>query len=130
VSTRLPLDEMFDARIAERLATHGIEAEAVVANPRLRETPDSDLLDHALAAGRALVTNDVRDFERLRRSRTADGVPVPELIYTSDRSFPRDRNFINRLVSALEATARTEAVTGAGGVLWLQTLNKEADWEA
>jgi hypothetical protein len=120
------LDEMFDARVARQLAERGVDAEAVVADPSLRESPDSDLLDRALADGRTLVSNDVRDFERLRRARTADGVPVPALIYTSDRSFPRDRDFIGRLVSALAAAAQAEAVTVSGGVRWLSPVDKES----
>jgi predicted nuclease of predicted toxin-antitoxin system len=120
------LDDMFDARIAVQLAERGIDAVAVVADPSLRESPDSDLLDRALADGRALVTNDVRDFERLRLARTADTAPVPTLIYTSDRSFPRDRDFIGRLVSALAAAAAAEAVTAAGSVLWLSPVDKES----
>ncbi len=126
MNTALLLDEMFDGRIAEQLAKRGVDAVAVVADPMLQEAPDSDLLDHALAAGRALVTNDVRDFERLRRARTANNSPVPALIYTSDRSFPCDRDFIGRLVAAFAAAARTETVRMTGGVLWLAPIDKES----
>ena len=77
------------------------------------------VLEAALAGGRVLVTNNVVDFERLRHQRSADGQPVPPLIYTPEAAFPRNRKFIGRLVDALEYAAKNRLVQASGGVLWL-----------
>jgi hypothetical protein len=92
-----------------------------VADPVARESSDAELLRRALDDGRVLVTNNVVDFERLRRQRQENDDPVPPLIYTSDAAFPRDRRFLGRLVDALDRACSTDAVAMAGGVLWLRT---------
>jgi hypothetical protein len=69
---------------------------------------------------RTLVTNNVVDFERLRRRRIENG-GVPQLIYTSDSTFPRDRRFVGRLITALDDLCASDAVATSGGVLWLQS---------
>jgi hypothetical protein len=120
VSARLVLDEMFHPRIATELTTRGHDCVAVAADPKLRESSDAELINHALTDDRTLVTNNVTDFERLRRHRTEAGEPVPPLIYTSDMAFPRDRGFVGRLITALDHASTNDAVTATGGVLWLQ----------
>ena len=120
MTARLLLDEMFHPGIAEQLTARGHDCAAVAADPALRETSDADLLDYALAQDRTLVTNNVVDFEVLRRNRAAAGEPVPALIYTSDKSFPRDRRFIGRLITELDRVCGQDSVRAAGGVLWLE----------
>lgn len=119
MSARLLLDEMFHPRIADELAKRGHDCRSAVADPALRQRSDADLMAVAAAESRTLVTNNVTDFERLRRDRAADGSAVPPLIYTSDASFPRDRRFLGRLIEALDAAVKTDAVSQHGGVLWL-----------
>lgn len=119
MSRRLLLDEMFSPRITDELAERGHDCRSVVADLLLRQRPDADLMAVAVAEERVLVTNNVVDFERLRRERVADAAPVPPLVYTSDASFPRDRRFVRRMVEALDAALKTDAVTRHGGVLWL-----------
>ena len=119
MSGRLLLDEMFHPRIADELSRRGHDCRSVVAEPLLRQRTDADLLTLAVSEDRTLVTNNVLDFERLRRDRQADGALVPLLIYTSDTSFPRHRRFLGRLIEALDAALKTDAATRHGGVLWL-----------
>jgi hypothetical protein len=119
VTARVLLDEMFHPSIATQLQARGHDCIAVVADPALRESSDAELVEHAVAEQRTLVTNNVVDFERLRRRRSAVGDPVPPLIYTSDSAFPRDRRFVGRLVSALDQACATDAVAATGDVLWL-----------
>lgn len=119
MSGRLLLDEMFHPRIADELVRRGHDCRSVVADPRLDQRSDADLVALAVAEDRTLATNNVVDFERLRRDRQAEGVPVPLLIYTSDAAFPRDRRYLGRLVEALDAALKTDAATHHGGVLWL-----------
>ena len=115
----LLLDEMFSPRIAQELRAAGVDCTAVAENPLLASQDDPVIYDAALAAGRVLVTNNVIDFERLRRHRLAIGEPAPPLIYTSEAAFPRNREFTGRLVAALEHAARDHLVRSGGGVLWL-----------
>ena len=115
----LLLDEMFSPRLAEQLRARGIDCIAVADDVFLSSQDDPVVLEAAIAAGRVLVTNNVVDFERLRTGRTANDQPIPPLIYTSEAAFPRNRQFIGRLVEALDYAARHRLVHTTGGVLWL-----------
>lgn len=115
----LLLDEMYSPRIAGLLVERYVDCIAVAENHWLCATDDETVLLAALDQGRVLVTNNVVDFEPLRRTRLAAGLPVPPLIYTDDSTFPRGRAFVDRIAAAL-AVAATEHMTAAyGGVLWL-----------
>jgi hypothetical protein len=116
----LLLDEMFSPAIATDLAARGIDCRAVVADPVLRALSDLEIFQAALAEGRILVTNNVPDFESLRRAREAAGNEVPGLIYTSDLTFPRTKAYVSRLGAALAAAAVDREAARCGGVLWLR----------
>jgi hypothetical protein len=72
-----------------------------------------------LAQRRILVTNNVVDFETIRRDRRAGGLATPGLIYTDDTTFPRKRGWVARIADALEYAANHHLVLRHGGVLWL-----------
>jgi hypothetical protein len=116
----LLLDAMFSPAIAAELTSRGIDCRAVLADALLRAQSDLEIFDTGLLEGRVIVTNNVPDFESLRRAREAFGGEVPGLIYTSDFTFPRTRAYISRLVTALEAAALDHEVAQRGGVLWLR----------
>jgi Domain of unknown function (DUF5615) len=116
----LLLDEMFSPAIADELTGRGVDCRAVVADRLLRALSDLEIFEAALLEGRVIVTNNVPDFESLRRARDAVGGQVPGLIYTSDLSFPRTKAYVSRLVTALEAAAAGHAAARHGGVLWLR----------
>lgn len=117
----LLLDEMYSPRIAALLLARRVDCLAVAEDNLLCATDDETVLLAALEQQRAMVTNNVVDFERLRRTRTAAGLPVPPLIYTDDATFPRSRAFVDRIAAAL-AVAATEHMSAAyGGVLWLSS---------
>jgi hypothetical protein len=116
----LLLDEMFAPQIAAELALRGVDCHTVVAAPVLRAQSDLENFDAAMRDGRVIVTNNVADFESLRRAREAAGGPVPGLIYTSDSTFPRTRAYVSRLVTALAAAAADRETPACGGVLWLR----------
>jgi Domain of unknown function (DUF5615) len=118
----LLLDEMFSPAIAGGLVTRGIDCRAVVADVVLRALSDLEIFEAALLEGRVIVTNNVPDFESLRRARDALGGQVPGLIYTSDVAFPRTKAYVTRLVTALEAAAAGHETARRGGVLWLHPL--------
>jgi Domain of unknown function (DUF5615) len=116
----LLLDEMFSPAIAAGLTTLGIDCLAVAADSLLRAQSDLEIFDRALLEGRVIVTNNVPDFESLRRAREAVGGEIPALIYTSDLTFPRTRSYVSRLITALATAATTHAPSRHGGVRWLR----------
>jgi hypothetical protein len=116
----LLLDEMFSPAIAAELTARGVDCRAVAADPLLRAHSDLEIFDTALLEGRVIVTNNVPDFESLRRARDAFGTEVPPVIYTSDPTFPRTKAYVPRLVSALETAAANHAARSHGGVRWLR----------
>jgi hypothetical protein len=116
----LLFDEMFSPAIADELGARGIDCRAVVADRLLRALSDLEIFEAALLEYRVIVTNNVTDFESLRRAREAAGGQLPGLIYTSDLTFPRTRAYASRLVTALEAAAVGHSAGQHGGVLWLR----------
>ena len=118
----LLLDEMFSPAIAVELTSRGIDGRAVVADALLRAQSDLEIFDTGLLEGRVIVTNNVPDFESLRRAREAFGGELPGLIYTSDLTFPRTKAYVPRLVAALETAASSHQAARRGGVLWLRPL--------
>ena len=69
----LLLDEMFSPAIAAELTSRGIDCRAVIADALLRAQSDLEIFDTGLLEGRVIVTNNVPDFESLRRAREAFG---------------------------------------------------------
>ena len=120
----LLLDEMFSPAIAGDLVSRGIDCRAVVADVLLRALSDLEIFEAALLEGRVIVTNNVPDFESLRRAREAAGGEVPGLIYTSDVTFPRAKAYAARLVAALETAAASHEAARHGGVLWLRPRDR------
>jgi hypothetical protein len=116
----LLLDEMFSPAIAAGLTSRGVDCRAVAADALLRALSDLEIFDAALLENRVIVTNNVADFESLRRARDAAGGPIPGLIYTSDMVFPRTKAYVSRLAAALEVTAASHETGRRGGVLWLR----------
>jgi Domain of unknown function (DUF5615) len=116
----LLLDEMFSPAIAAELASRGIDCRAVAADTMLRAQSDLEIFDTALLEDRVIVTNNVPDFESLRRAREAAGGAVPGLIYPSDLTFPRTKAYAVRLAAALETAAVGRQAARRGGVLWLR----------
>ena len=103
--------------IADGLAARGIDCRAVVADALLRALSDLEIFETALLEGRVIVTNNVPDFESLRRARDAAGGAIPGLIYTSDVTFPR--TYVAGLVTALADAAAGRETARHGRVLWL-----------
>ena len=122
----LLLDEMFSPAIADDLTARGIDCRAVVADALLRALSDLEIFETALLEGRVIVTNNVPDFESLRRAREAAGGEIPGLIYTSDLAFPRTKAYLTRLVAALERAATDHEAATRGGVLWLRPVSPPA----
>ena len=110
---KLLLDEMYHAAIAEQLRARGHDAVSVH-DPDYRNlegAPDEDVFATALADERVLVTENVPDFRRLEADALARGRSAPQLVFTTNRQFPRGvPATIGRLVLALDTLMNEEAL--------------------
>ncbi len=97
----LLLDEMFAPVIARTLREHGHDVIAVADEPELRGLSDQELLSWASRGGRWIVTENVRDFQPLRRLADAAARPSSGVLFTSPRAFPRSRRNPGPLIAAL-----------------------------
>lgn len=96
------LDEMHAPNVAALLRDWGHDAVAVKERPDLIGLPDEDLLRAATAEGRAVVTENVKDFAVLHRRLSAAGRRHPGLVFTHSRRFPRAApNHVRVLADAL-----------------------------
>jgi Domain of unknown function (DUF5615) len=92
---------------------------AVVDDPALAGSADEHILAHAVAAGRALVTANIKDFVPLdARYRAADQTHVG-LILVSAETFPQDRAFTAAITSALSDLLGQPSPAQPGQVLFL-----------
>lgn len=91
MSPALLLDEMFSGHVADQLRSKGHNVLAVVADPALLALPDDQILAHATATGRAVVTANIKDFMALDAHFRAAGQAHAGLIFVSSKTFPQDR---------------------------------------
>jgi Domain of unknown function (DUF5615) len=103
VSYPLLLDEMLSGHIADQLRSKGHDVLAVVADPALLALPDDQILAHATATGRALVTANIKDFMPLDVQYRAVGQLHTGLILISSRTFRQDRAYTAAITGALSA---------------------------
>ena len=117
--SRLLLDEMLSGAIAGQLRAKGHDIVAVVEDPALTGLADDQLLAHATAAGRVLVTANIKDFMPLDARYRAAGHAHAGLILVSTKTFPQDRSFTAAITSALSALLDQSHAIQAGQVLFL-----------
>ena len=97
------LDKMFSGTIAQQLRAKGHDVQAVVADPSLASLPDDQILPHAAATGRALVTANIKDFMPLDARHRAAGQAHAGLILVPAKTFPQNRSYTTAVTSALAA---------------------------
>jgi len=119
MSCALLLDEMFPDTIAQQLRAKGHDAQAVAADPALVSLPDDQILAHAAAARRALVTANIKDFMPLDSGYRAAGHDHAGLILISTKTFPQDRGYTAAITSALIALLDQPGQIQAGQVIFL-----------
>jgi hypothetical protein len=115
----LLLDEMFSGIIAEQLRAKGHDVLAAVADPALVGLADDQILAHATAARRALVTANIKDFVPLDARYRAASQTHAGLILISAKTFPQDRTFTAAIISALSALLDQPSQIQPGQVLFL-----------
>ena len=114
MTIRLLLDEMYPSALADMLRRQGHDVIAVVADPELVGADDPTVLDAATKDARCLVTENVRDFAVLARQASHGGV-----LFVHGQRWPRTRDGIPRIVSALDTAIRTGRIPEADDIAWL-----------
>jgi predicted nuclease of predicted toxin-antitoxin system len=99
---RLLLDEMISPRIARELRGHGHDVQAVKHDrPDLASRSDRELVRQMAAERRAIVTNDIADFQAIHDHLLAAGDEHRGMIFTFDATMPRTKSAISQWVQAL-----------------------------
>jgi hypothetical protein len=99
---RLLTDEHYATEIAIQLRAAGHDARAVL-ELGVTGTADEALLAFAAGQGRALLTNNVRDFAHIAVLWSGSGRDHHGLLFTSDQSLPRGRGTIGLYLEILGA---------------------------
>jgi len=94
---------MFSDTIAQQLRAKGHDVLAVVADPSLAALPDDQILSHAAATGRVLVTANIKDSMPLDARYRAAGQAHAGLILVSAKTFPQNRSYTSAVARALAA---------------------------
>jgi predicted nuclease of predicted toxin-antitoxin system len=98
----LLLDEMITPRIARELRENGHDVQAVKKDrPDLTSRSDRDLVRQMATEHRAIVTNDVADFQAIHDQSLAAGDGHYGMIFTFDATMPRTKAAIPQWVQTL-----------------------------
>jgi predicted nuclease of predicted toxin-antitoxin system len=118
---RLLLDEMYSPAIAEALRERGHDALSAHDRPDLAAALDRAIFAAMQAEERVIVTNNVRDFAPLAREALERGSTFPGIVFTSDRSLPRNKRTIGTFAAALDALMTGNPAEDAlsGQIQWL-----------
>jgi hypothetical protein len=117
---KLLLDVHHSPRAAEQLRANGHDVAAAGDDPVLAALPDEELLRAAARSGRAVVTENARDFDRIVRSWAAAGEHHAGVVFTSPRRFHRgSRRYPANLVGALRGSLANPPEMAGDWVYWL-----------
>jgi hypothetical protein len=117
---KLLLDVHHSPRAADQLRADGHDVLAAGDDPALTALPDEDLLRAAARAGRAVVTENVRDFDRIIRSWAVTGEHHAGVVFTSPRRFHRGNGgYPANLVTAVRELLADPPATERDWVHWL-----------
>ena len=99
---KLLLDEMYPEALAEALREHGIDAVSVAALGLISRS-DFDVFEVAIAAERAVLTENVSDFARLAADRLVAGSGHNGVIIALSTRFSRRPQGREAIMKALDA---------------------------
>jgi hypothetical protein len=117
----LLLDVHHSRLAAERLRGAGHDVVAASDDPWLSGLSDEDLLRRATADGRALVTENVKDFDRIVRSWVTTGEQHAGVVVTSPWRFHRGRaSYPEDMVVALGQWLAEQRGEQGDWVHWLE----------
>jgi hypothetical protein len=118
---KLLLDVHHSRLAAERLREQGHDVIAAADDVRLAALADEDLLREAAAAGRALVTENVHDFDRIVRTWSATGEHHAGVVFTSPRRYHRgSRGYPQTLVEGLAGLLAAAPEEQTDWIHWLE----------
>ncbi len=118
---RALLDEQLSGQIARLLRERGLDVEAVVERSDLVQAPDDEVIDTAAREGRAVVSNNVKDFRPLAAERMSDGRGHAGLILLPARR-SRSREATGALADAVEAVMRAHPEGIPSAEHWIAPL--------
>lgn len=116
------LDEQLSPLIARTLRDRGLDVEAVIERPDLPQAPDALLMEVAAAEGRAVVTNNLKDFRPLAAERIASGVGHAGLVLLPSRR-SRSRDATGATADVIERLMRSHPNGIAGAEHWLKPFS-------
>lgn len=118
---RALLDEQLSGQIARLLRDRGLNVEAVVERTDLIQAPDLKVIEVAAREGRAVVSNNVKDFRPLAAKRVMDGRGHSGLILLP-ASRSRSRAATGALADAIEAVMRANPDGIPSAEHWIASL--------
>jgi GAF domain-containing protein len=118
---RALLDEQLSGQIARLLRERGLDVEAVVERADLIQAPDREVIEVAAREGRAVVSNNIKDFRPLAAERVTDGRGHAGLILLPARR-SRGRDATGALAEAIEAVMRAHPGGIPGAEHWIAPL--------
>jgi predicted nuclease of predicted toxin-antitoxin system len=99
---KLLLDEMISPRIARELREQGHDVQAVKKDrPDLASRGDRELVRQMATERRAIVTNDIADFQEIHDQFLAAGDEHQGMVFTFDATMPRTKEAIPQWVQTL-----------------------------
>jgi predicted nuclease of predicted toxin-antitoxin system len=113
---KLLLDEMYPSLIAGELRARGHDVVSVHETPG-RGTPDDEVFDHARSAGRAIVTENIRDYRPLAEALLVAGESHAGVVFTTEKRWPRSDP--GALIAALEHLLASTSEQPIDSELWL-----------
>jgi predicted nuclease of predicted toxin-antitoxin system len=116
------IDEQLSPDIARLLRDRGHDVEAVAERPDLVGRPDRVIFEVAAAEGRAVVTNNVKDFRPLAAERLTQGRTHPGLILLPSAR-TRTRSAVSALADAIEGVLMTKPGDLTSSERWIGPLS-------
>lgn len=118
---RLLLDVHHSPQAARRLRDQGHDVVAAAEDPVLAALDDEELLRAATRNGRAVVSENARDFDRIVRDWSSRGEHHAGVVFTSPRRFHRgSKAYPANLARALAKLLGEQDPQGEDWVHWLR----------
>jgi hypothetical protein len=100
---KLLLDEMYSRDIAEGLRERAHDVASASERDDLRSASDAVIFEAMQGEARVIVTNNVRDFVPLAQQALQSDSTFYGIVFTSDKSLPRNKANVGTFVSLLDA---------------------------
>lgn len=105
---KLLLDEMISPKIARELRGRGFDAQAIKADrPDLEAVADREIVRRIAVERRAIVSNDVLDFQLIHNQMMSAGEEHYGMVFTNDATMPRNKASVSLWVKTLAKLLKT-----------------------